>query len=64
VFELAIWTGWSMLLTNPLLGGATALFGLGLRRAVRLEETAMAARFGTAWDEYAARTTRWLGSPG
>jgi protein-S-isoprenylcysteine O-methyltransferase Ste14 len=64
VFELAIWTGWSMLLTNPLLGGATALFGLGLRRAVRLEETAMAARFGTAWDEYAARTPRWLGSPG
>lgn len=28
--------------------------------AIEREERHLAARFGTAWDEYAARTPRWL----
>ncbi len=63
VAEVAIWAGWSVVFANSVLMGATTLFGLGLRRAARVEEEAMAARFGDAWIEYAARTPRWLGTP-
>jgi protein-S-isoprenylcysteine O-methyltransferase Ste14 len=62
VAEVAIWAGWSLVFTNPVLLGATTLVALGLGRAARVEEAAMAARFGDAWSEYTAATPRWLGS--
>jgi protein-S-isoprenylcysteine O-methyltransferase Ste14 len=61
VAEVAMWAGWSLLLGGPAVAGATALLALGLSRAVTLEEEALAARFGTTWEEYAAQTPRWLG---
>jgi protein-S-isoprenylcysteine O-methyltransferase Ste14 len=61
VFELVIWTGWSLLFSDPILAGLTGLLALGLNRAARLEESALAARFGDAWQEYASRTQRWIG---
>jgi len=42
-------------------GGRDRIAGLGLGRAVSLEEEALAARFGKTWEEYAAQTPRWLG---
>lgn len=40
---------------------AAAVMALLLYRlAIRREEAHLAARFGTAWEEYAARTPRWL----
>jgi protein-S-isoprenylcysteine O-methyltransferase Ste14 len=61
VGELAMWGGWSLLLGSPTVAGATVLLGLGMSRAVALEETALAARFGKTWEAYAAQTPRWLG---
>jgi protein-S-isoprenylcysteine O-methyltransferase Ste14 len=63
VSELLVWAGWILLLSDPVLAGLTGLFALGLNRAARLEETALAARFGETWHEYAARTPRWIGVP-
>jgi protein-S-isoprenylcysteine O-methyltransferase Ste14 len=60
--EVAIWAGWSLVYTNPVLLGATTLVAFGLGRAARVEEAAMAARFGDAWSEYTAGTPRWFGS--
>jgi protein-S-isoprenylcysteine O-methyltransferase Ste14 len=64
VAELAIWTGWSLLLRNPILAAATAMLAVALRHAVTLEEAAIAARFADDWEEYATRTPRWLGTNG
>jgi protein-S-isoprenylcysteine O-methyltransferase Ste14 len=61
VFKLVIWTGWSLLFSDPVLAGLAGLLALGLNRAARLEESALAARFGDAWQEYASRTPRWIG---
>ncbi len=63
VSELLVWAGWSLFFFDPVLAGLTGLFALGLNRAARLEETALAARFGETWHEYAARTPRWIGVP-
>jgi protein-S-isoprenylcysteine O-methyltransferase Ste14 len=60
VGELAMWGGWSLLLRSPTLAGATVLLGLGMSRAVMLEEAALATRFGRTWEAYAAQTHRWL----
>ena len=60
VAELAMWTGWALLLENPVVAAATALLAVGLRHAVTVEEAAIAARFGDDWNEYATRTPRWL----
>jgi protein-S-isoprenylcysteine O-methyltransferase Ste14 len=61
VAELGMWAGWTLLFANPVLGGATALWALAMRYAVTLEEAALAARFGDAWQQYAAQTPRWIG---
>jgi protein-S-isoprenylcysteine O-methyltransferase Ste14 len=60
VGELAMWAGWSVLLASPTVACATVLLGLGMSRAVELEEAALATRFGKTWEAYAARTPRWL----
>jgi protein-S-isoprenylcysteine O-methyltransferase Ste14 len=62
VSEMVIWVGWSLLFADPLLAGLTGVLALGLNRAAELEEAALAARFGETWQEYAARTPRWIGS--
>jgi protein-S-isoprenylcysteine O-methyltransferase Ste14 len=62
--ELVIWTGWSLLFSDLVLAGLTGLLALGLNRATRLEESALADRFGDAWQEYALRTPRWIGLAG
>jgi protein-S-isoprenylcysteine O-methyltransferase Ste14 len=57
--------GWlDPLFADPLLAALTGLFAVGLNRAARLEEVALAARFGVDWREYAARTPRWIGIAG
>jgi protein-S-isoprenylcysteine O-methyltransferase Ste14 len=61
VSEVTLWVGWTLLFADPALAGLTGLLVLGLNRAARLEETALTARFGDAWREYAARTPRWIG---
>jgi protein-S-isoprenylcysteine O-methyltransferase Ste14 len=61
VAELGMWTGWTLLFANPILGGATALWAFAMRHSVTLEEQALAARFGDAWRDYTAQTPRWLG---
>ena len=63
VGELAMWGGWSLLLRSPSVAGATVLLGLGMSRAVALEEFALATRFGKTWEAYAAQTSRCLGKP-
>jgi protein-S-isoprenylcysteine O-methyltransferase Ste14 len=60
VAELAMWGGWSLLLRSPTVAGATVLLGIGMSRAVRLEEAALAARLGETWEAYATQTPRWL----
>ena len=64
VSEMMLWVGWTLLFADPALAGLTGLLIVGLKRAARLEETALAARFGDAWREYAARTPRWIGMVG
>jgi protein-S-isoprenylcysteine O-methyltransferase Ste14 len=64
VSEVAIWVGWTLLFADPLLAALTGVFAVALNRVVRLEEAALAARFGVAWREYAARTPRWIGIAG
>jgi protein-S-isoprenylcysteine O-methyltransferase Ste14 len=50
---------------NPwLLLAAAAAAVLVTRLAIRREEAHLAARFGAAWDSYAARTGRWFGRGG
>jgi protein-S-isoprenylcysteine O-methyltransferase Ste14 len=61
VSEVVVWAGWTLLFADPLLATLTGLFALTLKRAARLEEAALAARFGEDWREYAARTPRWIG---
>jgi protein-S-isoprenylcysteine O-methyltransferase Ste14 len=58
--EVMVWVGWTLLFADPVLAGLTGLLALGLDRAARLEETALAARFGDTWREYTARTPRWI----
>jgi protein-S-isoprenylcysteine O-methyltransferase Ste14 len=50
-----------LLFADPLLATLTGVFAVALNRAARLEEAALAARFGEDWREYAARTPRWIG---
>jgi protein-S-isoprenylcysteine O-methyltransferase Ste14 len=64
VSEVVIWAGWTLLFADPLLATLTGVFALTLKRAARLEEAALAARFGEDWREYAARTPRWIGIAG
>jgi len=64
VSEVVIWVGWTLLFADPLLAALTGVFAVALNRAARLEEAALAARFGVAWREYAARTPRWIGIAG
>ena len=61
VGELAMWGGWSLLLSSPTVAGAAVLLGVGMSRAVLLEEAALTTRFGETWKAYAAQTPRWLG---
>jgi protein-S-isoprenylcysteine O-methyltransferase Ste14 len=61
VGELAMWGGWSLLLRSPTVAGTAVLLGLGMSRAVALEEAALATHFGKTWEAYAAQTPRWLG---
>jgi protein-S-isoprenylcysteine O-methyltransferase Ste14 len=56
VVESWPWGGWSLLLRSPTVAGATVLLGLGMSRAVILEEAAPATRFGRTWEAYAAQT--------
>jgi protein-S-isoprenylcysteine O-methyltransferase Ste14 len=58
--ELAIWTGWSMLLGSRRVAAAAVLAGLGARRAVAREERTLESRFGDAWRRYASRVPRWI----
>jgi len=64
VSEVVIWTGWTLLFADPLLAALTGVFAVALNQAARLEEAALAARFGEDWHEYAARTPRWIGIAG
>jgi protein-S-isoprenylcysteine O-methyltransferase Ste14 len=61
VSELAIWSGWTLLFADRLLAIVSALLGVMLDRAARIEEAALAERFGDKWREYAATTPRWVG---
>jgi protein-S-isoprenylcysteine O-methyltransferase Ste14 len=58
--ELAIWTGWSMLLGSRRVAAAAVLAGFGARRAVAREERTLESRFGDAWRRYASRVPRWI----
>jgi protein-S-isoprenylcysteine O-methyltransferase Ste14 len=62
VSEVLVWVGWSLLFADPILAGLCCGLMLGLTRAARLEEAALAARFGHTWQDYAARTPRWIGA--
>jgi protein-S-isoprenylcysteine O-methyltransferase Ste14 len=63
VSEVVIWSGWTLWFAAPVLAVLTAGFALFLHRAARLEEAALARRFGRCWLDYAARTPRWVGLP-
>jgi protein-S-isoprenylcysteine O-methyltransferase Ste14 len=60
VGELAIWTGWSMLLGSRRVAAAAVLAGVGARRAIAVEERTLESRFGDAWRRYASRVPRWI----
>lgn len=54
--------GAALVFGNPwLLLSAVAAAGVVTKLAIRREEAHLAARFGDAWQVYAARTGRWLG---
>jgi protein-S-isoprenylcysteine O-methyltransferase Ste14/catechol 2,3-dioxygenase-like lactoylglutathione lyase family enzyme len=53
--------GWAVFLSNPLTLLGIWLFALFLGRfQIRPEERALQAQFGEAFDDYAARTRRWI----
>jgi protein-S-isoprenylcysteine O-methyltransferase Ste14 len=58
--ELAMWTGWSMLLGSRRVAAAATLVGLGARRAIAREERTLESRFGDAWRSYASSVPRWI----
>jgi protein-S-isoprenylcysteine O-methyltransferase Ste14 len=64
VSEVVVWAGWILLFADPLLATLTGVFALTLKRAARLEDAALAARFGQEWREDAGRTPRWIGIVG
>jgi protein-S-isoprenylcysteine O-methyltransferase Ste14 len=59
--ELLVWTGWTLLLRDRVLGAATGVLGLLLDRGVRREEAGLSGQFGETWRAYAAATPRWIG---
>ena len=54
--------GFAVAFGNPwfILCALAAAFAVN-RLAIRREEAHLAALFGAAWDDYAARTGRWFG---
>jgi protein-S-isoprenylcysteine O-methyltransferase Ste14 len=63
VGDIAMWTGWALLLGSlPVAIGVLAL-ALGLRVGVRMEERGLARQFGPEWEAYARATPRLLGRP-
>ena len=63
VGDLAMWTGWALLLGSfPVAFGLAALT-IGLQLGVRLEERGLARQFGAAWTAYAKTTPRFIGRP-
>jgi protein-S-isoprenylcysteine O-methyltransferase Ste14 len=60
--EILVWSGWSLLFADPVLAALSCGLLFGLNRAARLEEAALEARFGQTWEQYAARTPRWVGT--
>ena len=58
--EGAILLGWTLYYGSPKLLARTATFAAGVRYAVGREERTLQARFGDAWQEYAAKVPRWV----
>jgi protein-S-isoprenylcysteine O-methyltransferase Ste14 len=58
--ELAIWTGWTILLGSPPVAGTLLLAAVLMRRGVEFEERSLEEHYGEEWRAYAARTPRWL----
>jgi protein-S-isoprenylcysteine O-methyltransferase Ste14 len=58
--ELAIWTGWTILLGSPPVAGTLLLGAALMRRGVEFEERSLEEHYGEEWRSYAARTPRWL----
>jgi protein-S-isoprenylcysteine O-methyltransferase Ste14 len=54
-------TGWAIYLSNALTFAGPVLFVLYINRfQIAPEERALAAKFGTAFDDYRRRTRRWI----
>ena len=60
VGELAIWSGWTVLLGSPPVAGTLLLVVAVMRLGVEFEERSLAEHYGEQWRAYAARTPRWL----
>jgi protein-S-isoprenylcysteine O-methyltransferase Ste14 len=58
--ELAIWSGWTLLLGSPPVAGTLLLGAAVMRGGVEFEERSLAEHYGEEWRAYASRTPRWL----
>lgn len=57
---LAIWSGWAIWFGSAPVTAGLAVAACIYRAGIAREEQALARRWGTRWQAYAARTPRWL----
>ena len=64
VGDIAMWTGWAILLGSLHVAAGLVALVVGLQVGVRMEERGLARQFGAEWDAYERATPRFLGRPG
>ena len=63
VGDIAMWTGWAILLGSLQVAAGLVALIVGLQVGVRMEERGLARQFGAEWDAYERATPRFLGRP-
>lgn len=63
VGDIAMWTGWAILLGSRYVAAGLVALIVGLQVGVRMEERGLARQFGAEWRAYRRATPRFLGLP-
>jgi protein-S-isoprenylcysteine O-methyltransferase Ste14 len=61
---MVIFVGMAVLLGSIPVALLSSVAVVGIPLAARLEQAGLARQFGEEWEQYAARTPRWLPRPG
>ena len=64
VGDIAMWSGWAILLGSLYVAVGLLALVAGLQVGVRMEERGLARQFGAEWDAYERATPRFLGRAG